>query len=283
MSPVRPILIFELPISNLAINKGQTSGYHFRLTQRRSPASLHVVDIFYESDRVMRLSIPASFSVDYKLPSTVRARPPQGHPTRAPNRSLYHTMTRPVAKFVAALLLFGGTPMIVSPKEEDKKGATVTEWIDWSESNVTVLFFIVHDCPICNRYVPEINRIVRDYRNRGFRFTAVYSEADFSQEDGQKHARDYHFDLPFVIDSEHRFAAQFGVKVVPEAVVLNSKRELLYRGRIDDLYADIDKQRPTATRHDLREALDNIAAGSKADRPSVPAVGCPINYDPPRS
>src|SRR4029450_11051402 len=111
----------------------------------------------------MRLSIPAPCSVDDRLPSTVRARAPQGHRTRAPNRSLYHAITRPVARFVAALLLFGGTARIVSPKEEDKKGATVTEWIDWSESNVTVLFFIVHDCPICNRYVPG-----RHHTARGF-------------------------------------------------------------------------------------------------------------------
>jgi peroxiredoxin len=192
-------------------------------------------------------------------------------------------MTRPVAKFVAALLLFGGTPMIVSPKEEDKKGATVTEWIDWSESNVTVLFFIVHDCPICNRYVPVMNQLVRDYRKRGFGFTAVYSDIDFSPEEAQKHAQEYHFNFPFVIDTDHRLAGRLGIKVVPTVAVLNRKRELLYRGRIDDLYADVDKQRAAAIHHDLREALENIVAGIKPARAWSPAVGCPIGYDQPRS
>ena len=93
-----------------------------------------------------------------------------------------------------------------------------------------VLFFIRHDCPICNRYVPEMNRIVQDYRSRGFGFTAVYSEVDFSHEDVQKHAREYHFDFPFVIDSDHRFAAQFGERLIECSIgarrSVGGKREL---------------------------------------------------------
>jgi peroxiredoxin len=191
-------------------------------------------------------------------------------------------VTKPVAKF-AAVLLFALIPLMVLSIDEDKMGATVKEQIDWNAHNVTVLFFILHDCPISNRYVPRMNQIVQDYRDRGFGFVAVYPESDFSREEAQKHARDYHFDFPFVIDSDLRFAAELGIKVVPQVAVLNRKRELLYRGRIDDLYADIDKQRPAATRRDLREALENIAAGIKPTCPWGPAVGCPIGYDQPGS
>jgi peroxiredoxin len=190
-------------------------------------------------------------------------------------------VTKPVAKFAAVLLLFALIPLTVLPIDKDKTPAAVKEQIDWDAHNVTVLFFILHDCPISNRYVPEMNQIVQDYRDRGFGFVAVYPERDFSQEEAQKHARDYHFDFPFVIDSDLRFAAQLGIKVVPQVAVLNRKRELLYRGRIDDVYADVDKKRPAATQHDLRQALENIAAGTKPARPWPPAVGCPIGYDQP--
>jgi peroxiredoxin len=192
-------------------------------------------------------------------------------------------MTRPVAKFAAVLLLFALIPLTVLPIDEDKTAATVKEQIDWDAHNVTVLFFILHDCPICNRYVPAINRVARDYRNRGFRFIAVYSDIDFPAEEAQKHSREYQFDFPFVIDADHRLAARFGIKVVPQVAVLNRKRELLYQGRIDDLYADIDKKRPAAIHHDLQEALENIAAGIKPARSWAPAVGCPIGYDQPGS
>ncbi len=67
--------------------------------------------------------------------------------------------------------------------------------------------------------------------------------------------------------------------------MLSPKRELHYRGRIDDLYADIDKQRLVAVHHDLRQALDDIAAGikPKPKHPWTPAVECPISYDQPGS
>ena len=192
-------------------------------------------------------------------------------------------MTMSLTKFLPVILLFGLIALIASPEGESKEAATPEEQIDWAAHNAIVLFFVLHDCPICNRYVPEMNRIVQEYRSRGFGFVAVYPESDFSQEDAQKHAREYHFDFPFVIDSDRRFAAEFGVKVAPQVAVLNPKRELLYRGRIDDLYADVDKQRPAAVHHDLREALDNIAAGIKPNQPWASAVGCPITYDQPGS
>jgi len=192
-------------------------------------------------------------------------------------------MTISLTKFLPVLLLFGLTALMASPEEGSKEAATTEEQIDWTAHKVTVLFFILHDCPICNRYMPEMNQIVQAYRSRGFGFIAVYPERDFSREDAQKHAQEYHFDFPVVIDSDHRFAARFGIKVVPEVAVLNPKRQLLYRGRIDDLYADVDKQRPAAIHHDLRETLDDIAVGIKPHRAWVPAVGCPISYDQPGS
>jgi peroxiredoxin len=195
----------------------------------------------------------------------------------------YSAMKMSLMKFIAVILLFGLTALTASPEKQQKETAAATEQIDWIAHNVTVLFFILHDCPICNRYMPEMNQIVQKYRSRGFGFIAVYPESDFSREDAQKHAREYHFDFPVVIDSDHRFAAQFGVKVVPQVAVLNSQRELLYRGRIDDLFADVDKQRPAAIHHDLRETLDDIAAGIKPHRAWAPAVGCPISYDQPGS
>lgn len=148
--------------------------------------------------------------------------------------------------------------------------------IDWHAHDVTVVFVVLHDCPICNSYAPEINRIAGEHDSRRFGFIVAYADSDFSFAEAQKHAREYHFNIPFVIDANHELVKSTGTKVVPEAVVFNSKREMLYRGRIDDLYADIDKRRPAPQERNLREALDEIAAGKKPKRAVVPGVGCPI-------
>ena len=51
---------------------------------------------------------------------------------------------------------------------------------------------------------------------------------------------------------------------------------LRYRGRIDNEYAARLKKNPKITRHDLRQALDELLAGKPIGDPVTKAVGCPI-------
>jgi hypothetical protein len=67
-----------------------------------------------------------------------------------------------------------------------------------------------------------------------------------------------------------------GAEVTPEAVVLDRKSVVRYRGRIDDLYAALGKKRARVTRHDLRDALDSIAAGKRVKQKETKAIGCLI-------
>jgi thiol-disulfide isomerase/thioredoxin len=151
--------------------------------------------------------------------------------------------------------------------------------IDWSAHKFTVVLFILHDCPICNSYAPEFGRIATEYRDRGFGFVAAYAETEFSQSDAQKHARDYHLDFSIVVDSNYDLVTKFAVKVAPEAVVCDSEGAVLYRGRIDDLYADVGQRRSAVSEHTLRDALSAIAGGGKPSQKDVPGVGCPVEVD----
>ena len=95
-------------------------------------------------------------------------------------------MIMSLTRFLPVLLLSGLTALMASPEQGSKEAATAEEQIDWTAHDVTVLFFILHDCPICNRYMPEMNQIVQAYRSRGFGFIAVYPESDFSREDARR-------------------------------------------------------------------------------------------------
>jgi hypothetical protein len=50
---------------------------------------------------------------------------------------------------------------------------------------------------------------------------------------------------------------------------------VLYRGRIDNLYADLNQRRAEATEHDLRDALDAIVDG-RPIKSQPPPIGCAI-------
>lgn len=136
------------------------------------------------------------------------------------------------------------------------------------------LFFIARDCPISNAYAPEINRICARYAPRKIAFYMVYPDPDTTLADAQKHAKDYGYTAPVLLDPAHRLTRRVGATVTPEAAVIAPSGKLLYRGRIDDLYIGFGKQRFAATRHDLRLALDAAAQGNTTPRPFTHSVGC---------
>jgi len=139
---------------------------------------------------------------------------------------------------------------------------------------VTVLFFIAHDCPIANSYAPEIGRICRQYVSARIAFYVVYVESDLRPADARKHARDYGFPCPALLDPTHRLVRRVGATVTPEVTVVQPDGRLLYRGRIDDLYVDFGTRRREAKRHDLRLILDAVVAGKPVRQTMTAAIGC---------
>lgn len=138
----------------------------------------------------------------------------------------------------------------------------------------TVLFFVLHDCPISNGYAPEISRIAQEYAGRGVRSFVVYGESDLAPAEAQKHARDYGYRCPALLDPPHALARVAGATVAPEAAVFSAKGELLYRGRIDDRAASLGVHRAEPKERDLRAALDAVLAGKPVRERFTKAIGC---------
>ena len=155
----------------------------------------------------------------------------------------------------------------------DVEGASQRPLADAGQT-ATVLFFVMHDCPIANGYAPEISRIAEEYGKRGVRCFVIYAEDDLSPADAKKHAREYAFRCPALLDPAHSLARKAGATVSPEAAVFSAKGELLYRGRIDDRAIAPGKHRAEPRQRDLRTALDAILAGKPVPERFTKAIGC---------
>ena len=138
----------------------------------------------------------------------------------------------------------------------------------------TVLFFVMHDCPIANGYAPEISRIAEEYGKRGVRSFVIYVEDDLSPADAKKHAREYAFRCPALLDPNRSLARKAGATISPESAIFSAKGELLYRGRIDDRAIAPGKHRAEPRQRDLRTALDAILAGKPVPERFTKAIGC---------
>ena len=140
-----------------------------------------------------------------------------------------------------------------------------------ASSGTTVFLFTRTDCPISNRYAPEVNRLAAEFPNA--RFWLVYVEPHQTTEALRKHASDYGYRFSALYDSKHELVRLTEVSVTPEAAVFTAGK-LVYRGRIDDRYVAFGKSRQTATVHDLEQVLQAATAGKPVPFRETKSVGC---------
>ncbi len=138
-----------------------------------------------------------------------------------------------------------------------------------------VLLFIRTDCPVSNRYAPEIQRLYNVYSKFGIDFLLVYPESGLTAAAMQQHQREYGYSIPAVLDPDHHYVARAKVRVTPEAAVFVNEK-LMYVGRIDDSYAAIGKRRTQPDHRDLDEELSAISAGKVPPFHQTTSVGCAI-------
>jgi thiol-disulfide isomerase/thioredoxin len=147
---------------------------------------------------------------------------------------------------------------------------------DWAQARAVVLFFVTTDCPLSNGYAPEMNRIAQAYAPRGVLTYAVQGDTTIPDEEVRRHAREYGYRFPALLDPRQVLARHTGATVTPEAVVLSPEGAVLYLGRIDNRVEDYGKTRIEATEFDLRDALDAVLAGRPVPHPRTRALGCAI-------
>lgn len=140
----------------------------------------------------------------------------------------------------------------------------------------TSLFFVGTDCPVSNRYAPQIKRICADYAPAGVDCLLVYVDRTQDVPAIREHLSAYGHALPAVRDATHALTALAGATVTPEVAVFGADARILYRGRIDDLYSELGRPRQQVSQHDLRAALDDLVAGQPVRQSRTRAIGCYI-------
>ncbi|MFO1021805.1 MAG: redoxin domain-containing protein [Planctomycetales bacterium] len=142
----------------------------------------------------------------------------------------------------------------------------------------TVFVFMSTECPISRQYIPELNRLAKAAEGlKGkIAFYGVLSEPSLTRRAAVKFVEDFKTEFPVLFDASHELAELFQPHHVPEAFLVDKGGAVVYRGRIDDLYADIDKRRAEPTQRDLLESMKALAEQRSIPTPKTEAVGCPF-------
>jgi len=152
----------------------------------------------------------------------------------------------------------------------------IVDPLDQPGARAIVVIFTRTDCPIANRYAPEIQRLHRAFGPKRVAFRLIYLDAGEPVRAIRTHLRQYRYDIPALRDPRHVLVSLTGARATPEAAVFTAERRMVYRGRIDDRYVDLNKVRASPTRHDLREVLTALLAGTPVQPRTTDSVGCLI-------
>jgi hypothetical protein len=146
-------------------------------------------------------------------------------------------------------------------------------------AKAVVFVFTRSDCPISNRYAPELERLQRQPAAASIEFWMVFVDPAESARDIREHLQRFAYTGRAVRDPRHALAAAAGATIAPEAAVFvreSGAPRLVYRGRIDDRYQAPGRMRPAATTRDLEGVIHQVRdAGSLVLR-ETQAVGCII-------
>jgi hypothetical protein len=145
-----------------------------------------------------------------------------------------------------------------------------------STARARVLIFVRTDCPITNRYAPELQRLAQEFSSRGAEFWLVYPDAAATVQSIEQHRAQYNFPGTVLRDPRHSLVKLAHVTTAPEAAVFDSAGRLQYHGRIDDRWVNPGTARPAARTHDLEDAIAAVLAGRRPAQAAAQAVGCSL-------
>lgn len=169
----------------------------------------------------------------------------------------------------------------VAGQTSDIDGRPLAPFAPTGKANV--ILFVQTDCPISNSYAPEIQRICKAYAHKGISCSLAYEDVRVDTAGVRQHMSEYAYSgVPAAIDSSRALADRAKATITPQAVVVDARGAIRYRGRIDNLYASLGKPRQHVTEHDLTDALDAILAGAPVPKPETEALGCFIARPQPR-
>ena len=148
--------------------------------------------------------------------------------------------------------------------------------LEVASGKVVVLVFLRLDCPVSSRYAPIIQQISEQHEPDAV-FWLVFPDKDETPQTIRKYLQNYAYHLPALRDPEHALVKLSQVQITPEVAVFNGNHQLVYDGRIDNWYVDLNRSRPAATTHELEEAIHAAHEGSVPPKNQVRGVGCYIS------
>lgn len=155
---------------------------------------------------------------------------------------------------------------------------------EYADKYALAIVFTSNSSPISVAYSNRLLKLFEKYEDDNLGIIGINSN------DGNQSADDslekiklaaFHYKLHtinfmYLKDESQEVAKKFGAKFNPEVFLFNSKRELVYKGAIDDNW----ESESGVTSAYLEDAIEETLDGMEIDFPEIPSNGTPIVWKP---
>jgi hypothetical protein len=141
-------------------------------------------------------------------------------------------------------------------------------------TKAVVLVFLGPECPVSQRYVPELNRIASQHQTNAVEFYGVVAGKKVARTNVASFAKEYAIHFPVLVNDDLSLARWLRPTHMPEAFVLKADGDVIYHGRIDDWYESIGKPRAVIQQRELRDAITAVLSNRVPARVYARPVGC---------
>jgi peroxiredoxin len=151
---------------------------------------------------------------------------------------------------------------------------------EYADKYALVVVFTCDSSEISKSYSQRLIKLFAKYEEDNLGIVGINSnDSAQSPADSLEHMTKaaYKFGLDkinflYLKDETQEVAKQFGAQTNPEVFLFNSKRELVYKGAIDDAW----ESENMVTQAYLEDAIEEALDGIEPDFPEIPAFGTPI-------
>lgn len=161
-------------------------------------------------------------------------------------------------------------------------GTDGKEWslADCAGEKGTLVMFICNHCPyvkaIQTRLVDDVLKLI----DSGINSVAIMSNdpddyPEDSFENMQEVATKFNYPFPYLFDETQEIAKAYGAICTPDFFGYNVRLELQYRGRLDDSGM---KTPSNSSKHELLDAMIEVANTGKGPNHQLPSIGCSIKW-----
>lgn len=176
-----------------------------------------------------------------------------------------------------------GTPMPAADVQMKNVVSKQVTLAGLKQANGLLVIFSCNTCPFVvgsegsEGWEGRYNGLAAYAREKGIGMVLVNSneakrEAGDGFNDMQLRYRAFGYTCEYVLDAGHKVADAFGARTTPHVFLFDKDLKLVYKGAIDD---NVDSA-TGATRHYVKDAMSNLAAGKAIDPAITRQIGCSI-------